>query len=145
MAKDRYNNGEPLIISDGDFKPDKDWILNTTCIFHMCPNRDLFLTYETIFKCVVVMENNSPCRIVGIGRVKIKIFDGIIRRFGAIRHVLNLNRNLISLNTFDSKGYIYTYAGGVLRISKGTRFVLNRSNYMFSLIPRNLLILFSRS
>lgn len=42
------------------------------------------------------MENNTFCRIVGIGRAKIKMFDRIVTTLDVVRHVPNLKRNLSS-------------------------------------------------
>lgn len=72
-------------------------------IFHIYPNRDWFSTYETTSRVSVVMENNSPCKIAGIGIVKIKIFYRSIGAFGEVRHGPDLNRNVISLSSLDSK------------------------------------------
>ena len=71
-----------------------------------------------------MMRNNASCKIVGIGTVRIKMFDGVIRTLGNVRHVPHLKRNMISLSILDSKGYKYTCEGGVLKISKGTLTVM---------------------
>ena len=65
------------------------------------------------------MGNNASCKVAGIGIVHIKMFDGVVRTLGDVKHVLDLKRNLISLSTLDTKGYKYTSEGGVLKISKG--------------------------
>ena len=65
------------------------------------------------------MGNNAPCKIVGIGTVRIKMFDGVVRTLSDVRHVPDLKRNLISLNTLDVKRYKYTGEDGVVKISKG--------------------------
>lgn len=90
----------------------------------MCPNRDSFLTYEIMSKGAVLMGNNVSCKIAGIGTVKIKMFDGVVRTLVDVRHVPDLKRNLISLSTLDSKGYKYTGEGGVLKVSKGALVVM---------------------
>ena len=90
----------------------------------MCPNRDWVSTYEIVSKGVVVMGNNASCKIAGIGMVRIKMFDGVVRTLGDVRHVPDLNRNLILLSTIDSKGYKYTGEGGVLKVSKGVLVVM---------------------
>ena len=64
------------------------------------------------------MGNNASCEVEDIGTVRIKMFDGVVRTLGDVKHVLDLKRNLISLNTFDAKGYKYIGEGGVLKISK---------------------------
>ncbi|PON40738.1 hypothetical protein TorRG33x02_339640, partial [Trema orientale] len=93
-------------------------------MFHMCPNKDWFSTYETVSKGIVLMGNNAPYKVASIGTVKIKMFDGVIRTLGGVRHVPDLKRNLISLSTLDSKGYKYTSEGGVLKVSKGALVVM---------------------
>ena len=119
-----YSDGEFLIVSDGDSKPCEDWILDSSCMFHMCSNRDWFSTYEVVFKGVVLMGNNASCKIAGIGMVRIKMFDGVVKTLGDVRHVLDLNRNLILLSILDSKWYKYTGESGVLKVSKGVLIVM---------------------
>ena len=90
----------------------------------MCPNWDWFSTYETMSIGVVLMRNNASCKIAGIGTVIIKMFDGVVRTLGDVRHVLNLKRNLILLSILDSKWYKHTSEGGVLKVSKGVLVVV---------------------
>jgi hypothetical protein len=46
---------------------------------HMCPHRSWFCSYQAIDGGIVLMGNNASCKIVGIGSIKIKMFDGIVR------------------------------------------------------------------
>ena len=64
------------------------------------------------------MGNDACCKIVGVGTFRIKMFDGIARTLGDVKHVLDLKRNLISLSTLDLKGYKYTGEGEALKVSK---------------------------
>ena len=75
-------------------------------------------------KGVVLMGNNVSCKVAGIGTVRIRMFDGVVRTLSDVRHVLVLERNLIYLTTLDAKGYKYTGEGGVLKISKGALIVM---------------------
>ena len=90
----------------------------------MCPNQDWFSTYEIVSKGAVLMGNNASCKIASIGIVRIKMFDGVVRILGDLRHVPNLKRNLISLSTLDVKGYKYTRKGGVVKVSKCALFIM---------------------
>ncbi|KAG8478794.1 hypothetical protein CXB51_028696 [Gossypium anomalum] len=119
-----YSDGELLVASVNDFKVIEEWILDSGCIFHMNPNWDWFITYETVSKGVVLMGNNASCKIAGVGTIKVKMFDGVTRTLSDVRHVPELKRNLISLSTLDSKGYRYTAESGVLKISKGSLVVM---------------------
>ena len=90
----------------------------------MTLNRDWFSTYKSVHKGAVLMGNNSSCKVAGIRKVRITIFDGVVRTLGDIRHVPDLKINLIFLSTLDAKGYKYTSKGGVLKISKGALVVM---------------------
>ncbi|KAG8491014.1 hypothetical protein CXB51_014181 [Gossypium anomalum] len=119
-----YSDGELLVASVNDSKVSEEWILDSGCTFHMSPNRDWFTTYKTMFEGVVLMGNNASCKIAGVGTIKVKMFDGVVRTLSDVRHVPELKRNLISLSTLDSKGYRYTVESGVLKISKGSLVVM---------------------
>ncbi|KAG8499322.1 hypothetical protein CXB51_005880 [Gossypium anomalum] len=74
-----YSDGELLVVSVNNFKVSDEWILNSGCTFHMSPNRDWFTTYETLSEGVVLMGNNTSCKIEGVGTNKVKMFDGAVR------------------------------------------------------------------
>ncbi|KAL5547991.1 hypothetical protein UlMin_003222 [Ulmus minor] len=78
------------------------WILDSGCTYHMCPHKEWFCTYQPYDVGTVLMGNDASCKVIGIGTVKIKMHDGIVRTLGNVRHILELKKNLISLGTFDS-------------------------------------------
>ncbi|KAG8497073.1 hypothetical protein CXB51_008352 [Gossypium anomalum] len=119
-----YSDGELLVASVNNSKVSVEWILDSGCTFHISPNRDWFTTYETVSEGVVLIGNNASCKIAGVGTIKVKMFDGVVRTLSDVRHVPELKRNLISLSTLDSKGYRYTAESGVLKISKGSLVVI---------------------
>ncbi|KAG8501427.1 hypothetical protein CXB51_003754 [Gossypium anomalum] len=121
-----YSDGELLVASVNDSKVSEEWILDSGCTFHMSPNRDWFTTYEIVSECVVLMGNNASCKIAGVGTIKVKMFDRVVRTLSDVRHVPELKRNLILLSTLDSKGYRYTAESGVLKISKVSFVVMKR-------------------
>lgn len=73
------SNGDVLAISDGDSNLDKDRLLNSACVFHMCPNWNLFSTYEIVSKGIVVMENNISCCVASNDKVRLQLLDGTVR------------------------------------------------------------------
>ncbi|KAG8477963.1 hypothetical protein CXB51_027628 [Gossypium anomalum] len=110
--RENYSDGELLVASVNDSKVSEEWILDSGWNFHMSPYRDWFTTYETVSECVVLMGNNASCKIAGVGTIKVKMFDEVIRILSDVRHVPELKRNLISLSTLYSKGYKYTAESG---------------------------------
>ncbi|KAG8479376.1 hypothetical protein CXB51_029148 [Gossypium anomalum] len=115
-----YSNSELLVAFVNNSKVSEEWIIISGYTFHMSPCRDWFTTYETVSECVVLMRNNASCKIAGVGMIKVKMFDRVIRTLSDVRHVPELKRNLISLSTLGSKGYRYIAKSGVLKISKGS-------------------------
>ena len=72
----------------------------------MCPHRDWFTTFDSTTAAGSVLGfDNSPCKIEGIGSIRIKIFDGIIRTLTDVRYIPKMKRNLISVSALDAKGY----------------------------------------
>lgn len=61
---------------------------------------------------------------IGIGTIKINIFDGVVRTMGGVRHGPRLKKRLISLGTLDSRGCMYFAKGGVLKVVKGNKIVI---------------------
>nr|KYP47740.1 Retrovirus-related Pol polyprotein from transposon TNT 1-94 [Cajanus cajan] len=58
----------------------KEWILvNFGCSFHMTPNKDWFKTYNQVDGGTVLLGNNKACKVIGIGFVRLRMFDGMDR------------------------------------------------------------------
>ena len=73
----------------------------------MTPHRNWFDTYRSINYGYVRMGNDATCTIIGMGTIKTKMSDGVVKTLEEVRHIPNMRKNLISLGTLDSKGYSY--------------------------------------
>jgi hypothetical protein len=90
-------------------------------VHFMSLSRDWFTTYELVNGGSVLMGNNVAYKIVGIGTIKIRMHDGIVRTIlKNVRHMPDLKKNLISLDTLDSIGYKYSSEDGVIWVSKSS-------------------------
>lgn len=67
----------------------------------MTPIRDWFLKLELNNGGTVLLGNDEVCKVMGIGEVKIRMHDGVIKTLTNVRYVLDLRRNSISLGLFD--------------------------------------------
>ncbi|KAG8503541.1 hypothetical protein CXB51_001510 [Gossypium anomalum] len=85
VAED-YSDGEILVAFVNNSKLNEEWILDSGCTFHMSLNRDWFTTYETVSEGVVFMGNDVLCKITGVGTIKVKMFDGVVRTLSDVRH-----------------------------------------------------------
>ena len=70
------------------------------------------------------MGNNVTCKIVGVGSIQIKMFDGMVRTLFDVKHVPGLKKNLISLGTLDKNGCRIACQGGVLKVIRGSLVVM---------------------
>ncbi|KAG8497152.1 hypothetical protein CXB51_008362 [Gossypium anomalum] len=99
------NGDDFLLVSTSDnSKLTSEWILDSGCSFHMCPNREWLSKYSSVEGGVMRIGNDSSSKVIGIGTVKIKIHNGTIRILSDVRYVPDLRKNLISLSILDLKG-----------------------------------------
>ena len=70
------------------------------------------------------MGNNSSIKMVGVGMVHLRMFDGMVRVLEDVRHVSNQKKSLHFLFKLDKKGYKFTRQGGVIRVFKGAMVVM---------------------
>ena len=92
-------DGDMLSVSSNSDHLTDSWILDSTCSYHMTPNKDWFNTYNLVNFGSIMMGNDASCKVVGIRNIKIKMFDGVVRTLCDVRHVPDLRKNLISLGT----------------------------------------------
>ncbi|KAJ8633371.1 hypothetical protein MRB53_026707 [Persea americana] len=116
-----------LSVIENGIHPKDEWILDSDCSYHMCPNMDWFTTYREINGGSVLMGNNVACKTVGTRTIKIKMYDEIVRTLAEVRYVPDLKKNLISLGALDSDGCKFSGEGGVIKVVKGA-LVLMRGN-----------------
>src|SRR5688572_9481091 len=70
------------------------------------------------------MGNNASCKVVGIGSIRVKMFDGIERTLSNVRHVPDMKKNLISLGALDGNGCRCILEKGVLKVTLGAQVVM---------------------
>ena len=94
--------------------------LDSGASHHMFSHRNWFFSYQSIDEGVVFMGNGICCKTIGVGSIRINMFNGIVRELTDVRYVPELKSNLISLRVLDSCGCKYTCQGGTLTLSKGS-------------------------
>ena len=107
-------------------EPNFEWVLDSGCTYHMCPNQDWFHSNNKIDGGQVLLGNNKACKVVGTGNVRIKLSYGTIKVLIDVRHVFELKRNLISLRMLDESGYTCKIENGTMKITKGSYVAMKR-------------------
>ncbi|KAK5803675.1 hypothetical protein PVK06_031324 [Gossypium arboreum] len=111
-----------------------EWILDSGCTYHMCPNKDWFSSLKELEGGIVLMGNDSACKTMGVGTVQLKNHDGSIQVLTDVRYVPSLKKNLISLGALESKGLTITLRDGLLKVVAGQLTVMKgtrRNNLYF--------------
>jgi hypothetical protein len=93
----------------------------------MCSHRNWFISYQSVDEGVVFMGNGIPCKTIGFGSIRIRMFDGIVRELTDVRYVPEHKSNLISLRVLDSCGYKYAGQGGTLTLLTGSLVVMKET------------------
>ena len=72
------------------------------------------------------LGDDHPCQVAGVGTIRVRMYDGIIRTLTNVKHVPELKKNLISLGYLEKQGYAFgsQLSSGCLKISKGALVVM---------------------
>lgn len=95
-SDDSEANTEALSISSGTDSLIDSWILDSACSYHICPNRQWFNIFKSCNAGTMLMGNDAMCKAIGLGTVKVKMIDGIVRILTNVKYVPDLKKNLIS-------------------------------------------------
>ena len=85
----------------------------------MCLHRHSFITYQSIDDGLVYMGNDISSKVVGIGSIRIRMFDGTVLILADVSHVPDIKKSLISLGFLDRGGYRTVVQGVVMKVYKG--------------------------
>ena len=122
-----------LIVSLSVSSYPDEWILDSGCTYHMCPIREWLFEFQELDGGVVYMGNDNPCKIVGIGSIKLRNHDRSTRILRDVRYVPKLKKNLISLGDLESKGLVVTMRDGIFKATSGALVMLKgaRKNNLY--------------
>lgn len=90
VVGDMYDNEDDVYFVIADENIYDFWILDSRCSFHICPHKEWFDSYKSCDAGTLLMPNDSSIKAVGISTVKVKMFDGVVRKLTNVRHVLHL-------------------------------------------------------
>lgn len=62
------------------------------------------------------MGNDGKCKAIGLGTIKVRIFDEVVKIFLMSDIFQILRKKLISLGTLNSLGYVYSNKDGVMKV-----------------------------
>ncbi|KAK9169101.1 hypothetical protein Syun_001241 [Stephania yunnanensis] len=95
------------------------WIIDSGATYHMTSRREWFHHYEPILGGSVYSCNDHALKVIGIGTIMLKMYDGTVRTIQEVRHVEGLKKNLLSLGRFDDLDCEIKVKKGIMKISRG--------------------------
>ena len=116
-----------LVVSDGCVDWDNTWMLDSTCSHHYTSHRERFHTYDSSNDGgSVSLGDDRPCLVAGVGTIRVRMFDGVVRTLSNVKHVPELKKKLISLGYMEEYGYAFSCqsGSGCLRITKEALIVI---------------------
>jgi hypothetical protein len=98
----------------------ESWVVDSGASFHATPHRKHFLDYVQGDFGKVHLGDDAPCKIVGMGKVKIKQCNGNQWLLKEVRHVPDLRKNLISIGKLASEDCISIFIDKTWKVIKGS-------------------------
>jgi hypothetical protein len=103
---DSDSDGDVLTVSSEN-SCEEAWLLDSASSFHVTPQKEWFLLYIEKEGDLVHLGDVSGYRIIGVGNIKFKMYDGHDILLKGVKHASGLRMNLISLEILHEEGWLY--------------------------------------
>lgn len=123
IVVDEDERCEVLMVQE-EKEPKDVWVLESGSSHHFCANREWFSSYEVHDGRWITLPNGEEVKVEGVEDVILELHNGQERRLTSVRHVPNIERNLISLGRLVDMGYTVKVENSVMKINMKRRLVL---------------------
>ncbi|KAE8671264.1 Detected protein of unknown function [Hibiscus syriacus] len=100
------------------------WLIDSGATYHMTSRREWFHHYEHASGGSVYSCNDHALEIVGVGTIKLKMYDGTIKVVRDVRHVKGLKKNLLSYGLLDNNASKIETQKGIMKVFRGALVVM---------------------
>jgi hypothetical protein len=125
----KEEGGDVYLASSSTHANHEAWLVDSGASFHTTPHREWFCEYERYDGGNVFLGDDSTTRIIGRGKVKLRLIDGRIRTLPGVLHIPGLVINLIYVSKIDDARLKTLFeketcrmVQGVMVLLKGVRF-----------------------
>ncbi|KAK3037909.1 hypothetical protein RJ639_031800 [Escallonia herrerae] len=101
----------------------KVWYVDSGASIHCMPHRDCFSNYVHGDYGHVTVGNGYRCSIVGKGKVEIKLSNRGTLVLKDVRHIPEMQNNIISVSGLDREGYFVAFGEKQWKVTKGSMVV----------------------
>jgi hypothetical protein len=120
----KEEGGYVYLASSSTHSNNEACIVDSGASFHMTPHREWFCEYEMYDGGNVFLGDNSTTKIIGQGKVKLRLIYGRIRKLPYVLNILGLAINLISVRKMDDAGVKTVFEKETRRMVQGAMVLL---------------------
>jgi len=111
--------GDVYLASSSTHVYHEAWLINSGASFHFTPHREWLYKYEKYDGGDVFLGDDRKARIVGHGKVKLKLQGGRVRTLSGVLHIPALARNLIFVRKLDDAGVKIVFENDTCKMVRG--------------------------
>ncbi|KAK8999470.1 hypothetical protein V6N11_070633 [Hibiscus sabdariffa] len=100
------------------------WLIDLGATYQMISRRELFHNYEPILGGSAYNCNDHALKIIGVGTVKLKMYDGTIKIVRDVRHMKGLKKNILSCRPLDNNASKIETHKGIMKLFHGALVVM---------------------
>ena len=99
-------------------------VLDSGSAFHVCPRRDWFYSLREVSDGTVTAVDGEVLPIAGVGDVRFRMWDGVVRTVTGVKYVPGVRRSLVSLGELDTRGCEIRARGGSMELLRNDKVVI---------------------
>eukprot|EP00253_Pinus_taeda_P034858 PITA_34858 len=100
----QMKGGDVYLASSSTHVDHEAWLIDSGASFHFTRHREWFCEYEKYDGGDVLLGDGRKAKIIGRGKVKLKLQGGRVRTLPRVLHIPALARNRISISKLDDAG-----------------------------------------
>lgn len=97
----------PMILTASLHNTKDEWVLYSSCTFHITPDKKILFDLEEIDGRKVLMGNDTHSKVKGIGKLEILNLDGYVVTLTQVIYMPPMSINLISYGQLNKNGCKY--------------------------------------
>ena len=118
-----YDDELLLTHSDKESVSQDRWVLDSAASIHVCRDKAMFDTIQQEGEFGNINMGHN-LKVEGMGSVRLRFHDGVVRTIQNVRFVPSARTNLISLGELTKHGHRYVGSGKWCKVYRGNRLVL---------------------
>ena len=119
-AKTTLDEGGDVYLASSSTHVDHEaWLIDSSASFHFTPHSEWFCEYEKYDGGDVFLGDDRKARILGRGKLKLKLQGGRVRTLLGVLHITQLAINLISISKLDDAGVKIVFKKDTCKMVRG--------------------------